>query len=132
MIGISFAWTADALLAGRKTCTCRDWTDGYAKRFRAGDLVAAYDRSPRFRGTQIATIRLTHNATHGVLPEIVPDWYEREGFAYYDEQLDEGNTKAIQALARAFGLRPGETLMQRMVERGIWGKWIVRFEVVEP
>lgn len=39
MKNISFAWTTDALLAGRKTCTCRDWERDYAERFKAGDLT---------------------------------------------------------------------------------------------
>lgn len=125
---ISFAWTTDALIAGRKTCTCRDWDDDYAASFRAGDLVAAYDRSPRFKGNLIATIRLTHDATYGRLSEIVPDWYEREGFAYYDEQVAAGNDKAIRALAREYGLKPGQTLKDYMGNAN-WGDWVVRFAV---
>lgn len=38
---ISFAWTSPALLAGAKTVTRRDWDDSYARRFSAGELVAA-------------------------------------------------------------------------------------------
>lgn len=56
---ISFAWTTPALLAGRKTCTRRDWTYGYAANFALGEEVAAYDRSPRAFGQRVATIRLT-------------------------------------------------------------------------
>lgn len=129
---ISFAWTTDALLAGRKTCTCRDWEPEYAKKFRAGELVAAFDRSPRYGGKQIATLRLTHDATFGVLKDIVPDAYEREGFAYYDEQVAAGNEKAIAAVKRGLHLPEGVTLRRYLdVAGGSWGEWIVRFEVVE-
>ncbi len=57
---ISFAWTVKPLLEGKKSVTRRFWKDEYAGRFKLGDLVAAYDRSPRFKGKQVATIRLTH------------------------------------------------------------------------
>jgi hypothetical protein len=58
---ISFAWTTNALSQDKKTVTRRFWKDDYARRFRKGDLVAAYDRSPRFKGKQVATIRLTQD-----------------------------------------------------------------------
>jgi len=88
---IVFAWMTPALVAGRKTCTCRDWDGDYAQRFRVGDVIAAYDRSPRYRGTQIATLRLTHDATHGRPIDVLGGFdaaYEAEGFAYGDERLD--------------------------------------------
>ena len=132
---ISFAWTTDALLAGRKTCTCRDWEADYAERFKAGDLIAAYDRSPRFKGKQIATLRLTHDATKATLGELYPEdgGYEAEGFAYYDEQIAAGNTKAVKSLDRNLGIYPGETLRERLDDenRAGWGQWVIRFEVVE-
>ncbi|MBW2053822.1 MAG: ASCH domain-containing protein [Deltaproteobacteria bacterium] len=43
---VSFAWTTEALLAGRKTVTRRCWNERYAGRFKSGDLVQAYDRNP--------------------------------------------------------------------------------------
>ncbi len=82
MRSISFAWTAPALLVGRKTVTRRDWSDAYARRFQAGDHVAAYDRSPRFGGKRVAVIELEHfpyQESTAVMPS--EDW-EREGFAY--------------------------------------------------
>lgn len=79
---ISFHWTAPALLAGAKTVTRRMWTPSHARLFHQGDLVAAYDRSPRYGGKRIASIRITKDpylelARHA--PE--SDW-EAEGFAY--------------------------------------------------
>lgn len=113
---ISFAWTSPALLAGRKTCTCRDWDDDYARRFRAGDVIAAYDRSPRYGGTQIATLRLTHDATHGRLIDVLGGFdaaYEAEGFAYGDEQVAAGNEQMRKAIERNLGVEPGESEVGR-------------------
>jgi len=56
---ISFAWTVDALVQGKKTQTRRLWQDKYAKQFKKGDLVQAYDKNPRAGGKLIAIIRLT-------------------------------------------------------------------------
>lgn len=61
---ISFAWTTEALLAGRKTCTRRMWNDKYFAlwqfAFDRGHLIHdAYDRSPRSGGHKIGEIRLT-------------------------------------------------------------------------
>ncbi len=130
---ISFAWTTDALLAGRKTCTCRGWERDYAERFKANDLIAAYDRSPRYKGKQIATLRLTHDAYYGTLSDLFDDGgYEAEGFAYYDEQVAAGNAKTVKALEKNLGVLPGETLRQRLDDdnRAGWGEWIIRFEVL--
>lgn len=81
---ISFAWTTPALLAGRKTVTRRDWQLGYASGFHAGDLVAAYNRSPRHGGRQVATIRLTRAPYLESTKEAPPEDYEAEGLAYLD------------------------------------------------
>jgi len=35
---ISFAWTTAVLLSGHKSCTRRNWTDEYARRFKMGGL----------------------------------------------------------------------------------------------
>jgi len=52
---ISFAWTTNALLSGRKSVTRRTWKDC---RIQPGELVQAYDKSPRFRGHPVAIIRV--------------------------------------------------------------------------
>ena len=131
---ISFAWTTPALVAGRKTCTCRDWDDDYAQRFRAGDVIAAYDRSPRYGGTQIATLRLTHDATYGRLIDVLGGFdaaYEAEGFAYGDEQVASGNQQMRKAIERNLGVEPGETLRDWLRQTAMVREWIVRFEVVD-
>ena len=132
---ISFAWTAPALLAGRKTCTCRDWERDYAERFKAGDIIAAYDRSPRFKGSQIATLRLTHDATYGRLIDVLGGGfdaaYEAEGFAWGDEQVASGNQQMRKAIERNLGVEPGETLRDWLRQTAMVREWIVRFEMVE-
>jgi hypothetical protein len=83
---ISFAWTTPALLAGRKKVTRREWSKDYAQRFKAGDLVAAYDKNPRNGGKQIATIRLTHDPYLERTDQMPGSDYEDEGLKYFEEQ----------------------------------------------
>ena len=52
---ISFAWTTQALLQGHKTVTRRMWTKQLVN---PGDLVQAYNRSPRFKGKPVAVIKI--------------------------------------------------------------------------
>jgi hypothetical protein len=40
---ISYAYTTEALLAGKKTCTRSDWKDDYARRVREGQVHQAWD-----------------------------------------------------------------------------------------
>jgi len=81
---ISFTWTTPALLAGRKQMTWRDWDVSYARQFRPGLLVDAYDRSPRNGGRKVATIRLT--AVERIpIGGLADGDYEAEGLAYLAE-----------------------------------------------
>ena len=115
---VSFAWTTPALLAGAKTMTRRDWTGDYARRFRAGMLVDAYDRSPRARGRKVATIRITRDP----YPELVtgsltPEVYEREGFAWLDTH---GHGATVARIVAGWESTPeGAT------------EWVVEFALVE-
>ena len=114
---ISFAWTTPALLAGRKTCTRREWDDGYARRFHAGDLIAAYDKSPRSGGKQVATIRLTSNPYKALTSDMPDSDWEAEGFAYLTEIGAKVNGHTPRELWDDWHRRP-VTL------------WVVRFELV--
>lgn len=82
---VSMAFTAPAVIARRKTVTRRQWNDRYAKTFRAGEIVSAYDKSPRFGGKKIAEIELTHAPIQMRLSQMPDDDYEAEGFAYLRE-----------------------------------------------
>jgi len=79
---ISFAWTTPALLAGRKTCTRRDWDAAYASQFRPGDVVAAYDKSPRYGGKKVAEVAVVRAPYQEPLAAMPDEDYEAEGFAF--------------------------------------------------
>lgn len=81
---ISFAWTSPALLALEKSRTRRAWNDAYASRFKVGDLVQAWDRSPRFGGKQIAIIQVMGLKKENLLLMSEND-YVLEGFAYFEK-----------------------------------------------
>jgi hypothetical protein len=55
---ISFAWTTEALLNGKKTVTRRDWPDSHARKFRVGAIVTAYDKQPCWGGRPVARIQI--------------------------------------------------------------------------
>lgn len=115
---VSFGWTCAALLSGRKTVTRRDWNDAYAARFRPGDLLAAYDRSPRYGGKQVAVIRLTVTPKKESTAAAPASDYEAEGFAFLEEKGLKVDGLTPEALWRSWHLQP------RMM-------WVVRFELVE-
>ena len=76
---ISFAKTTPALLNGSKTVTRRGWCDTHAAKFHKGDIVDAYDKSPRYRGKKVATIRITKDPYKQALSDMPDDHFEREG-----------------------------------------------------
>jgi hypothetical protein len=86
---ISFAWTTDALLALRKTCTRRNWTDDYATKFiRAydrGESVDAYNKNPRNGGKKVGQIRLTCAPYKESMGKFPAADYENEGFMWMEE-----------------------------------------------
>jgi hypothetical protein len=90
---ISFAWTTPALLAGAKTVTRRNWLAAHGSRFHAGDLVDAWDRSPRANGKKVATIRIKEVVeergvwmeSNEIFREGVM-WCKRHGIAVPDRQ----------------------------------------------
>ena len=79
---ISFGWTAPAIVARAKTVTRREWDDRYAFRFRHGEIVQAFDRSPRYGGKRIALIRLTEIPYKENLANMPDGDYAAEGFEY--------------------------------------------------
>lgn len=76
---ISFAWTTKALLAGKKTATRREWNDDYARRFQEGEVVQAYNKSPRHGGKKIAEIRLTKAPFKQKLGDMTHNDFIKEG-----------------------------------------------------
>lgn len=84
---VSFAWTTPALIAGRKTVTRRDWTPQHAAKFHTGQVVDAWDKSPRFGGKPVATIQII-SVTHEPMRMMPDSDYEAEGFAYLHATSD--------------------------------------------
>ena len=117
---ISFAWTTPAIKARRKTCTRRDWNDVYAGRFQAGELLAGYNRSPRFGGHQIAIVQLTVKPYKEPLRDVPDSDWEAEGFAYLTE---------IGALING-GMTPQQLWNLWRQTQAL--EWVIRFEIVEP
>lgn len=114
---ISFAWTTPALLAREKTVTRRDWKSSYAKTFHKGDLLQAWDRSPRFGGKKVGVIRLTHTPYRERLCDIPQgDWWN-EGFAY----LEKRGIKIDGSCPRT---------LWAMWHKSIDYRWVLRFEIV--
>lgn len=140
---VSFSWTTSALLAGRKTVTRRGWDASYAKRFKPGMLVQAYDRSPRNGGKRVAIIRIL-SVTYEADADAPDSDYEAEGFDYLVEQWYE--PAEMDAVRR--GVDPDDDdrchrAWLKLVERGLrwqdfeawrnrggWS-WVVRFELAE-
>jgi len=107
---ISFAWTTDAILDRSKKVTRRDWSDDYAARFHAGDLIQGYDKSPRNGGVKISTCRITEDPYKELLGKMPEEDFELEGgLRYWTDLEDFINSNGGPAAS----------------------KWVIRFEVVE-
>ncbi len=121
---ISFAWTTPALVAGHKTVTRRDWDDDYARTFQPGQIVHAYDRSPRHRGNHVATLRIV-SVTKEANSETPDSDYEAEGMAYLAKHPDAlPKAKRIDYLEQVSW---GGFVWWRLCEGE---SWVIRFEVV--
>lgn len=82
MMTISFAWTSPALVAGKKTVTRRDWKPEHARKFKRGDKVTAYNKSPRNGGKPIAVIELTADPYLERTSKMTLESYQREGLTW--------------------------------------------------
>jgi hypothetical protein len=82
---LSFAWTTEALLAGKKTCTRRLWSDrtasSWIKACQSGRWVhQAWNNPPFVKGaSKVADIRLTHLPYQQRLIDMPLDDLEAEG-----------------------------------------------------
>lgn len=124
---ISFAWTTPPLIAGRKTMTWRDWDDRYARQFKPGQLVDAYNRSPRNHGEKIATIRLT-SVEKIPISQLSDADYEAEGLAYLHEHPEQCPKTLFGEKFQAWMVtRDAFDARRRTDEVG----YCIRFELVE-
>ncbi len=113
---MAFAWTTPALVLGEKRVTRRDWHHDYAGRFKAGELVTAYDRSPRVGGKPVGTIRLTCAPYHS--DELPEEDFVNEGFACLTELG-----------LKVEGTKPTDVWLSW--KRYPEAQWIVRFALVD-
>ncbi len=82
---ISFAWTTEAVLAGRKKRTRRYWSIEYAKRFALGSTHQGYNRLPRVGGNQIGVLTITQIPHMQQTTSMTEEDYELEGLKYMEE-----------------------------------------------
>ena len=121
---ISFAWTTPALLAGRKTCTRRNWDRSYALSFYEGESVQAWNTSPRnvrARPRQLAWIRLIATPCWEPLERMPDSDYEAEGFAFLAQQPRRSGGPVGDASWESF---------QKWRDSGE-SMWVVRFKLKE-
>jgi len=77
---ISFAWTSQALLEGKKTVTRRDWKDRFTFLMEEGDRLQAWDKLPRCKGAKkIGELRLTRKPYKQWLHEVTDEDEIKEG-----------------------------------------------------
>ena len=112
---ISFAWTTPALLAGAKTMTRREWMASHGARFHAGDLVDAWDHSPRAHSKKVATIRITRTPYQAWSTDLTEEDYDREGFNWLKAH---GLWQEVGEVVEAWGRE------RRLL-------WVVEFELVD-
>ncbi len=120
---IAFAKTTGALLAGEKSVTRRAWSDSHAAHFKAGQLVDAWNYTPRVNSARrgiaiahkVATIRLTTKPRQEMSDTLSAAEYEAEGFAWMTAN---GLGDQVRAILEDWRSRP------RLL-------WVVRFELLE-
>lgn len=126
---ISFAWTSAALVTGNKTVTRRDWQRSYAEQFQPGEIVQAYNRSPRFSGECIATIRI-ESVTYEPNRDMPDSDYEAEGLAWLLAHPDALPGKPESEIRLGYMLDASRPLFDQW-RRGRARSWVCRFSLVE-
>ena len=82
---ISFAYTTPALLANRKTCTRRYWSEPFARRFKQNEVVQGWDKLPRNHGKHVAWVRITVDPYFEPMGRMPDSDYVAEGYAFFQE-----------------------------------------------
>jgi len=84
---VSFAYTTDAVIMGRKKRTRRNWVIAHARKFHNGQIATFYGPNPRNGGQVMGSI-LVRAAPwrQNTRMLIFPFDYEAEGFDYMTEQ----------------------------------------------
>jgi len=115
---LSFAWTTEALLAGRKTCTRRRWSSrhygAWRQAWREGRREhQAWDKSPRAGGKRVGPIRLTCEPYKERLGDMPEGDVEAEGGIWESKrefiELFGGDPDLAVVVIRFELIRPGQT-----------------------
>ncbi|MEW6062537.1 MAG: hypothetical protein AB1600_11420 [Bacteroidota bacterium] len=117
---ISFAYTTPAVIAFEKNVTRRDWQLRTALAYNKGDIVQAWDTSPRFGGKKFGLIQLTEKPYEEQTCNAPIQDRKGEGFEFLHKHgiLIAGKYDALD-LWKAWMMMKDVT------------KWVVRFEVVD-
>lgn len=143
---ISFNWTAPAVRAKAKTTTLRQWATSHAQHFHEGDIVDAWDRSPRQHGQRFGRVLLTARPQLGIIrthvlassagPEhddetLTEALWRSEGFAYFHEHPEHRPSKLFGKSTAGidFGIKWFE---EWCLEHYADPFYLVRFTVLEP
>ncbi|MBW4640535.1 MAG: hypothetical protein KME05_20355 [Gloeocapsa sp. UFS-A4-WI-NPMV-4B04] len=112
---LSFAWTTDVLLAGKKTCTRRVWSErtaqAWVNAYKSDRLIhSAWDKCSFVKGAKkITDIQLTHLPYQQALRDMPQSDLDAEG----------GLCASKEEFVNLFG-SPEKVV------------WVVRFELVMP
>lgn len=98
---ISFGWTAEKVLSGKKTVTRRAWQKAWVK---PGDLVQAYTKGPHRGGRKMGILRILKITKYKKFPwGLNAKEALKEGFMFKWQVLDvlmEGGITKNQTLYR--------------------------------
>jgi hypothetical protein len=119
---LSFAWTTPAVVLGKKDTTRRDWspkTIAMARKIMAqGGTFDAWDKSPRFGGKPIGTVRILELIENEDSKMLAESEWEREGF------------HVLQALNARIGKRGAIEVWQFWKHDNETPQTVLRFEVL--
>jgi hypothetical protein len=79
---ISFAWTTPAVVMKVKSVTRRTWDSKYAKTFYKGEVLQAWDKSPRYGGKKFGEIQLVEQPYQQNMINAPDSDYILEGFEF--------------------------------------------------
>ena len=101
---ISFSWTTEALLAGKKTVTRRDWSTKHANKFKVGTWHWATNKQRRFGGKIIGRVYIV-----SIRREPLVKMLNDTKYGYIEIEKEGGLWKTPGEFVRLFGeLRYGD------------------------
>ena len=122
---LSFAWTTPAFVTGHKTCTRRNWKPRYADTFQAGEILQAWNKSPRCGAGafRVGDIRLTEDVLLQRTADAPESDFQAEGFAFLQKI---GHTLALDGGPH---LTPGDLWLSWKDAPNVM-RYVVRFQLL--